>query len=163
MKPSCSALRLPRHNGRVNTPEEQRPEPATTPEQTPETPAGRRYRKALTSLTLALLLSWLFMSFPLPWSLVAGALGVVALVLIGVLAVNAWKDGRRGSMVIAVVFGLPAALMLIANSVVSAVFYGPTQEYQICMTEAMTERAKASCEQNVSDSTMQWVTGLFGG
>lgn len=136
-----------------------------SPDETPQAPEdriARRYRRSVGALALTLLLSWLLMVAPLPYSLLSGVTGLVALVLAIVMASAAWQQGRRSSAVMALVFGVPAALVLVAGAGFSALFYGPTKEYQDCMATALTEQAVAQCEAGVEDSTASWVTQLLG-
>lgn len=148
------------HNGGVST-----PDPAQHSPRTPE-PGGdtllRRYRRLIGALTVTMLASWLCMLLPLPWSLLTGLLGIVALVLLVLMMVVAWRAGRRSSLILGVVFGLPASVMLIGSAAVTLLFYGPSQEYQECMASAVTEQARASCESGVRDSTAAWVSRLLG-
>lgn len=122
----------------------------------------RRYRRLIGALTATMLASWLCMMLPLPWSLLTGVLGIVALVLLVMMVVTSWRAGRRSSVVLGIVFGLPAAVMLIGSALVTALFYGPSQEYQECMASAVTEQARASCQTGVQDSTAAWISRLLG-
>lgn len=122
-----------------------------------------RHRRLLGGLTLALLASWLLMIAPLPYSLLAGVTGLVALVLLFPLILRSFKAGRRAMALIAIVVGVPATLMIVGVSLVTALFYGPMSQMQECRASAITERAVAKCDQQAQESMSTWVTDLLGG
>src|SRR5699024_10821742 len=80
--------------------------------------AAARHRRLVGGLTLALLASWLLMLAPLPFSLLAGVTGLVALVLLFPLIVRSFKAGRRAVAVMAIVVGIPATLMVVGVSLI---------------------------------------------
>lgn len=125
--------------------------------------AAARHRRLVGGLTLALLASWLLMLAPLPFSLLAGVTGLVALVLLFPLVVRSFKAGRRGVAVMAIVVGIPATLMIVGVTLVTALFYGPMSQMQECRASAITEQAMNKCDEQAQESLSTWVTDLVGG
>ena len=139
--------------------EEKKPQDGSPNESTSST----KQRRLLGALTIALLASWLLMMAPLPYSLLSGAAGLVALVLLIPLIVSAFRSGRRGMAIFSAAVGVPATLLIVLGTVTSLLFYGPTAEREECVSTAITERAKSQCTQDMQDSMTDWITGLFGG
>ncbi|EWS81975.1 hypothetical protein [Brachybacterium phenoliresistens] len=121
------------------------------------------YRRALGGLTISLLASWVLMMSPLPYALLAGVTGLVAGVFLVLVAIRGWREGRRTTAVIALVFGLPAVGMMLLSSLTSAIFYQPMVEMQECRQSAITEQARAECEQQAQQSVSGWIGRLVGG
>lgn len=128
-----------------------------------ESPTGSRQRRLLGALTLTLLASWLLMLAPLPWSLLSGVAGLVALCLLIPLIVTAFKEGRRSMAIFSAVVGVPATLLIVMGAVTSLLFYGPAAEREECARTAITERAKSQCTRDAEDSVTDWISGLLGG
>ncbi|HJB09756.1 MAG TPA: hypothetical protein H9786_04370 [Candidatus Brachybacterium merdavium] len=128
-----------------------------------EETAAARHRRLVGGLTVALLASWLLMLAPLPFSLLAGVTGLVALVLLFPLIVRSLKADRRGVAVMAIAVGIPATLMVVGISLITAVFYGPMSQMQECRASAITEQALSQCDQQAQESLSSWVTDLVGG
>jgi integral membrane sensor domain MASE1 len=125
------------------------------------TPARRRGLAG--GLLLAMLASWLLMLSPLPFSLFSGLTGLLALVLLVPLIVQAVRERRWSMAVIGALLGVPATLMIITGAALSLVFYGPMAELEQCHATAITEQARIQCDDAAQGSMAQWVSGLFGG
>lgn len=125
--------------------------------------ASRRRPRLVGGLTLAMLASWLLMISPLPYSLLSGITGLVALVLLIPLIVMSIRERRYPMAVIGTLLGVPATLLIIAGAAFSALFYGPTAEHQECLSTAITAQAQVQCDDAVQGSMAEWVSGLFGG
>ncbi|MBE9402680.1 hypothetical protein M4D54_04795 [Brachybacterium sp. p3-SID1565] len=128
-----------------------------------ESTTGTRQRRLLGALSFALLAAWLLMLAPLPYSLLSGLAGLIALVLLIPLIVTAFREGRRGMAIFSAVVGVPATLLIVLGTVTSLVFYGPTVQREECVRTAITERAKSQCAQEAQESMTDWITGLLGG
>ncbi len=132
------------------------------PASDPSPDDSRRHMRRLALLTVLMLLAWILLIAPLPWSLLAGVVAAAALVVLVPVAVSAFRRGRRGSAVLAAVVGVPATLMIITSSLVSVLFYGPMSELEECRDTALTQRAEAQCRQDVEDSVATWLGDLTG-
>ena len=124
--------------------------------------AAARHRRLVGGLTLALLASWLLMLSPLPYSVLSGVTGLVALVLLFPLIVQSIKERRYAMAVIGAALGIPATLLVIGGAVVSVLFYGPMSELEACSATAITEQARIQCDDAAQGSMAQWVSDLFG-
>lgn len=124
--------------------------------------SARLYRRRLTRLLLGLLCSWLLMLLPLPWSLLSGIAGVITAVLLVMLVIAAWSDGRPVMAVVTGLVGLPAVLMIVLGSVTGLLFYGPMSELETCRDDALTQQAQDSCKDEVQNSVVSWMEGLTG-
>ena len=133
----------------------------SSPDRTKDKPPARR--RLAGGLVLAMLASWLLMLSPLPYSVLSGITGLVALVLLIPLIVRSFRERRYSMAVISALLGVPATLMVVVGAAVSVVFYGPMAELEQCRSTAITEQARIQCEDAVLDSTAQWVSDLFGG
>lgn len=154
-RPGPIAPRRPRctgHNGPVNS-----PKPAPGP-----SASSTAYRRALGGLTLSLLASWVLMVSPLPYALLAGVTGLVAGVFLVLVAIGGWREGRRTTALIALLFGLPAVGMMLLSSLTSVLFYQPMLELQQCREAAITEHARTLCEEQAQDSVAGWLSRLAG-
>lgn len=129
----------------------------------PQGRAAARRPRTLTALLLAMLASWLLLLAPLPYSLGAGITALLALVLLVVNSVQSFRQGRRGTALLAVLIGVPATLMVVGGSVLSLLFYGPMVDIQECRTTALTEQARVMCDVEAQDSMTAWVSDLMGG
>lgn len=127
-----------------------------------DAPDEKRLRRSLGWLTILLLLSWLLMMSGLPISLLSGVTGLVALILLVRTTILSARAGRRGSAVTAMVFGLPATLMIVVSALMSAVFYGPMAQAEDCQRNALTEQARAACATQIKHSSIAWMSQLFG-
>lgn len=125
--------------------------------------SASRPRRLTTALTVAMLVSWLLMLSPLPYSLFSGLTGLVALVLLIVLIVRAIRERRYPLAVFGVLLGLPAMALIIGGAALSVAFYGPMAELQQCHATAITEQARADCQADAEVSMANWVSGLLGG
>lgn len=144
-------------NGRVSTEHKD----TATPDG--PTPTEKKLRRALAALTVLLLVSWLLMLVGLPLSLLSGVTGVVALVLLVRTVILTLRQGRRGTAVFTAIFGFPAITLIILSALTSALFYGPMLEAQECQRNALTEQARSACDAQVKQSSISWVSQLFGG
>ncbi|MGO1283553.1 MAG: hypothetical protein ACTHWF_07505 [Brachybacterium sp.] len=133
----------------------------SSPDRTKDKPPARR--RLAGGLVLAMLASLLLMLSPLPYSMLSGVTGLVALVLLIPLIVRSFRERRYSMAVISALLGVPATLMVVVGAAVSVVFYGPMAELEQCRSTAITEQARIQCEDAVLDSTAQWVSDLFGG
>ncbi|MFC0675814.1 hypothetical protein [Brachybacterium hainanense] len=136
--------------------------PAPSPSPAPEG-AETSFRRARVGLALSLLASWLLMLSPLPYSLATGATAVVAGYFLVRVVIGSWRRGRRGTVVVAALFGVPAVALMVLSTVISALFYGPMIELQECRSQAITSQARAACDQQSQESVAQWIGGLLGG
>lgn len=127
-----------------------------------DSPATTRQRRLLGALTVTLLASWVLMLMPLPYSLLSGAAGLAAFVLLIPLIVSAFRQGRRGMAIFSAVVGVPATLMIVLGTVVSLLFYGPTADREECLRTAITERARTQCMQDAQTSMIDWFSSLTG-
>ncbi|NMA75744.1 MAG: hypothetical protein GX960_00535 [Actinomycetales bacterium] len=132
----------------------------SSPDRTTDTARARR--RLAGGLVLAMLASWLLMLSPLPYSVLSGVTGLVALVLLFPLIVQSIKERRYAMAVIGAALGIPATLLVIGGAVVSVLFYGPMAELQECRGVALTEQARVQCDDAVQSSMAQWVSDLFG-
>lgn len=123
----------------------------------------RRSTRWLAALAITLSASWLLSMAPLPWSLLSGVFAAAATVLLVIVVVTAFREGRRGWAVMTTVLALPAVLMLMLGSVTSLIFYGPMSELQDCRARAITERALGECATDAKSSSLDWVSSLLGG
>lgn len=127
------------------------------------TDAASRHRRLVRALLLTMLVSWLLLLAPLPFSLAAGIGALVALVLLVLLAVQSFRQGRPGMAVISLLIGVPATLMITAGSLLSLLFYGPMSEIEECRSTALTEQARVQCDAEAQDSMASWISDLLGG
>lgn len=134
----------------------------SSPEQTTDKSSAPRRRLA-GGLILAMLASWLLMLSPLPFSVLSGATGLVAMVLVILLIVRSVRERRYSMAVIGALLGVPATLMVVAGAAISVLFYGPMAELEQCRAAAITEQARIQCNDAVQGSMAQWVSDLFGG
>ncbi|PMC76286.1 hypothetical protein [Brachybacterium sp. UMB0905] len=129
----------------------------------PDDTSLTRQRRLLGGMVIAMLSAWLLSLASLPWKLLAGAAALVALVLLVMLVVSALRNGRIGTALFAVLLGIPATLLIIAGTGMGIVFYGPMSEYEQCLDTAITERARAACNDQAQNSIIEWFSGVFGG
>ena len=134
----------------------------SSPDSSDET-ARRRRRGMLGILTLALLVAWLLMAAPLPYSLGSGLAGLVALVVLIPLIVQTFRIGRHGMAVFTAVIGIPATLLIMMSSALTLLFYGPMSDLEDCRRTAITERAQAQCAQEMQEAGVEWISDLLGG
>ena len=134
-----------------------------SPSGPPTDRAATRSRRLTSALTLSMLASWLLMLAPLPYALLSGVTGLLALVLLVLLIIRALRGRRLGMAAFGILLGLPALGLIIANAVLSGVFYGPMSELEQCRSSALTEQARIECEAAVQDSMVNWLSGLGGG
>lgn len=106
---------------------------------------SRASGRTLAALTVCLLLSWLLLLMPLPWSLGAGLLGIVVGVLLVRACISLWRSGQRRA------------------AVLSALLNGPMHDLQECRRTALTETAQERCQDEASESTARWLSSLLGG
>lgn len=125
--------------------------------------ASRRRPRLVGGLTLAMLASWLLMLSPLPYSLLSGITGLVALGLLIPVIVLSIRERRYSVAVIGALLGVPATLLIIAGATLSILFYGPMAELEECRSTAITEQARIQCDDAAQGSMAQWISGLFGG
>lgn len=123
---------------------------------------AREQRRALGALSLCLLVAWILLLMPLPWSLGAGALGLVAAVLLVRACRAMWRTGQRGSAVATALLGAGAVLVLVGSAVVSAALYGPMHELQECRRDALTQKSLDICQDRATTSTTEWIGSLLG-
>lgn len=114
-------------------------------------------------LSALLLASWLLSMAPLPLSLASGLTALAALGVLVPVVLQAFRAGRRALALLGALVGVPATLMMVLAAVVSLLFYGPMSELQDCRAQALTERAKAQCDQQVEDSVATWIGSVTGG
>ena len=100
-------------------------------------------------LTLALLTigGLLAQRLPLPWS-VAGVVFLIPAVVVGVLLVRALVRAKVGGLAMlgtAVTLGLAALTLLLTTGRLA--LYPVTSGYEQCLAAAITEQAKAVCEE----------------
>ncbi len=117
----------------------------------------------MLGLTITLLMSWVLMMSPLPFSLFAGITGLVAGVLMVMVIVFAFQEKRYATGVVTTVVGIPAVLLIVLGAVTSTIFYGPMSKVQECQRTAITETARSQCESLAQESTTNWINDLFGG
>lgn len=110
-----------------------------------------------------MLLGWVLLLLPLPWSLGAGIAGLAAVVLLVRATIAAWRIGQQGSAVLTVLLGAGAVLVLVGSSALSAIFYGPMHELQQCRRDAITVASRDACDDGAEESTLQWFSSLLGG
>ena len=122
----------------------------------------QRRSRLVWVMALSMLASWLLSLAPLPISLVAGLTAVVALVALIPLIVISVTERRFGFALVAVVLGIPATLLVMADSTLSLVFYGPVSELQECLGAALTEQARIQCRADAEGSMASWISSLFG-
>src|SRR5699024_11837167 len=134
-----------------------------SPSGPPTDRAATRSRRLTSALTLSMLASWLLLLSPLPYALLSGLTGLVALVLLVLLIVRALRGRRLGMAAFGILLGLPALGLIIANAVLSGVFYGPMADLEQCRSTAITEQARIECEDAVQDSKVNWLSGVGGG
>ncbi|GAA1489085.1 hypothetical protein [Brachybacterium sacelli] len=132
-------------------------------DQRPSDEAAARPRRLLGALVVTMFASWLLLMAPLPFSLAAGVTALIALVLLILVSVQSFREGRWGMAVLGVVVGVPATLMIVVGSLLSVLFYGPMSQVEECRSTAITEQAKAQCESEAQDSMAGWLSGLLGG
>ncbi|MDO5661156.1 MAG: hypothetical protein Q4G40_00530 [Brachybacterium sp.] len=123
----------------------------------------RTYRRSLAGLTLSLLGAWLCMMAPLPWTLGMGVFALAAIVFLIRMVIAAWALQRRFAAIGSLVVGVPACLLLLAATTVTAVFYGPMAELEQCQRTAITERAKSSCQAQAEENMSDWLRDFAGG
>lgn len=126
------------------------------------TPSPRR-RRLVGGLTLAMAASWLLMLAPLPFSLISGLTGLVALVLLIPLIVQWIRERRYSTAVIGALVGVPATLLIITGATLSLLFYTPLAELEECRSMALTEQARIQCDAAAQGSMAEWISSLFGG
>lgn len=125
--------------------------------------ASRRRPRLVGGLTLVMLASLLLMLSPLPYSLLSGITGLIALALLIALIVRSLRERRYSMAVIGALMGVPATLLIIMGATFNGLFYGPTAEHQECLSTAITEQARVQCNDAVQGSMAEWISGLFGG
>ncbi|MCS6711276.1 hypothetical protein JSY14_04300 [Brachybacterium sp. EF45031] len=135
-------------------------EPASHPVRDDSVP---RSRGTLRLLSVLLLAAWVSMLLPLPYSLLAGLIGLAALVVMIIAVVQTWREGRRPLATLTALLGVPVCFMLLAGSALSIAFYSPMKELEDCRAEALTEQARTQCDEQARESSAQWVGRLLGG
>lgn len=133
-----------------------------TPSHAPDDDRARAQRRALGALSVCLLLAWIVLLMPLPWSLGAGALGLVAAVLLVRVCLLMSRGGQRGSAVATALLGAGAVGVLVLTTAISLALYGPMHELQECQRDALTQRSKDQCREQATDSTTRWISSLLG-
>ncbi|HIY86753.1 MAG TPA: hypothetical protein H9822_09970 [Candidatus Yaniella excrementavium] len=118
-----------------------------------EQPSHRRkVADAILWIVAAMIATYAAMTLPLPYKVAAPVLaiaGVVAAIRLFRLAAKGehtmlvWLAGTAG-LVGAVFFGGVATSQII--------MWGPTQSYEQCLSEALTDRALVTCEEQYSHS-----------
>jgi hypothetical protein len=98
-------------------------------------------RWSATLLIGAVLTTGLF----LPWKLIPVALGAAAVVVGIISLVKMIRAGLPVVLRVATLFGIVAAFMLTAVSGVQVLTWPLTQDYEQCMSRALTEQAKEQC------------------
>lgn len=95
------------------------------------------------SIVLALLASYL----ELPWKVAAPVLGVASVTFAIIGLVKASRCGFHRLLRIGLALGIGAALVLTISSATMVVLWPITSEYETCMSQALTVRAEANCQQ----------------
>lgn len=129
----------------------------------PSEDLARAHRRALGALSFCMLLGWVLLLLPLPWSLGAGIAGLAAAVLLVRATIAAWRIGQQGSAVLTALLGAGAVLVLVGSSALSAVLYGPMHELQQCRRDAITVASRDACDDGAEESTLEWFSSLLGG
>lgn len=135
---------------------------AMSPRTEPSPADDRRHTRLLGALTVLMLAAWLLLLAPLPWSLGAGLAALAALVVLVPTVISSYRRGRRAMAVIAAVVGVPATLMVVTSALISLLFYGPMSQLQECRDTALTQKAQATCTQEVQDSVASWLSAPWG-
>ncbi|MGQ4495427.1 hypothetical protein ACUH9Y_01705 [Dermabacteraceae bacterium P13115] len=128
-------------------------------ENKPASDTERLFTTAIARSTVFIFLAWVAMAMPLPYSLASGLLGAFALVYVVRMAYYAWRLGRRFGAIFTAVVGIPACLLLVAVSALSAVFYQPMLADQECRANAITETALTQCDKQRESSIMDVFRG----
>jgi hypothetical protein len=95
------------------------------------------------SIILALLISYL----ELPWKAAAPLLGAAAVAFAIIGLVKAVRCGFPRLLRIGLALGIGASLVLTISSAALVALWPVTAEYETCMSQALTVRAKAECQQ----------------
>lgn len=134
----------------------------TAPRAASDADRSRASGRILAALSVCLLLSWLLLLMPLPWSLGAGLLGIVVAVLLVRACTALWRSGQRGAALFSALLGLGAVVVLLGSTAISILLYGPMHELQECRRSALTQTAQERCQAEVSESTARWLSSLLG-
>lgn len=113
-------------------------------------------------LGLSLILGWLLLLAPLPYSLLSGAVGLVVAVAAVLAARARWRRGGRASAIATAVVALGAALVLVGSSALSAVFYPQMRAYEECRASVLTHRAEQRCADEVQQGISARIAELMG-
>lgn len=142
---------LLRHNVSVTSPQPS-PSPAATPDARKD-----RYTRSLIGVVLSLIIAWGSTLLPLPWMLISGIAALAAIVFLIIMLVAAWPTERRRPSIITAAIGIPACVALVLSAGFSALFYGPMSSYQDCVSTALTDQARAACDEDLPGSITSWL------
>ena len=118
------------------------------------------YNRALQVATVSLLLAWLGMLLPLPYSLVSPFFGTLAIINVVIMLISGWNSPRRGSAVFLACISLPACVMIGLNALTTALFYPVMSEYEQCTDNAITNTAIIDCETKRDEQLKDWLPML---
>lgn len=137
--------------------------PAHEPQQHPDhhKPTESELKSARTFVRYFLILavlSLLCSGLPLPLKVLAPALGLAA-VVVGIMAlVKAVRVRFPRILRAALVVALGISFVVTIGTAALVAVWPITSEYETCMSEALTQRAEAQCEQDYQD-TLQDLSG----
>lgn len=102
-------------------------------------------------LFCALLITYLASTLPLPYKVAAPVLAIPAVVL-GIMALRRTAQAKNSMFLpFAALVGLLGSLFFGAVASAQIAFWGPTQEYETCVSQAITDRAFNQCNSNYSE------------
>lgn len=141
--------------------QQQSTRPAQPPEQPePHKPHRRKptddeLKSARTFIRLfafAIILALLVSYMELPWKAGAPLLGAAAVVFAIIGMVKAVRCGFPRVLRLGLALGIGASLVLTISSAALVALWPITAEYETCMSQALTVKATAECQQDYQDT-----------
>ncbi|WP_291798721.1 MULTISPECIES: hypothetical protein [Brevibacterium] len=144
---------------RTRTPGTEDPGTGGTPE-----PTGPQKRAVKLGLVLTLLLAGAVLTslLPLPFVIVSGVLAVAAIVCAVMSIVAGVRAGNAAQAIVTGVIGILVAGYVLVSAASTAAIWPLRQEFEDCVSHALTEQAQATCQNDYSSGVADWFEKLTG-